>query len=242
LKNLRIDVFSIFPTLIEDFSNESILGRARERGLLELACHDLRSGTSDNYQSVDDSPFGGGAGMVLQPEPIFKVVEQAKPPRPLFLLSPTGQVFDQAKADELSKLDGFSLLCARYEGIDQRVKDHLIDDEISIGNFVLAGGEIAALVVIESVIRLIPGVMGNSESSSEESFSNGLLEYPHYTRPWDFRGFTPPEILRSGDHGKIREWRRAMSLKLTKEKRPDLIEARGGLTEEEKKLIKENLE
>jgi len=234
---MRIDVFSIFPKLIETFAGESILGRTRDRGLLDLNCHDIRLGASDSHQSVDDSPFGGGAGMVLKPEPIFEIVEQVKPKRPLFLLSPTGPVFNQMKAIELSELEGFSLLCGRYEGIDQRVKDHLIDEEISVGNFVLSGGEIAALLVIESVTRLLPGAMGNSESSEEESFLNGLLEYPHYTRPWNFREITPPEILRSGDHAQIRQWRKAMSLKLTLEKRPDLITARGGLTEEEKKLI-----
>ncbi len=234
---MRIDVFSIFPNLIETFAGESILGRTIDRGLLELNCHDIRLGAKDSHQSVDDSPFGGGAGMVLKPEPIFETVEQVKPQRPLFLLSPTGPVFDQAKAIELSELGGFSLLCGRYEGVDQRVKDHLIDEELSVGNFVLSGGEIAALLVIESVTRLLPGAMGNSESSEEESFSNGLLEYPHYTRPWNFRKYTPPEILRSGDHEQIRQWRKAMSLKATLEKRPDLITARGGLTEEEKNLI-----
>ena len=234
---MRIDVFSIFPNLIETFAGESILGRTIDRGLLELNCHDIRLGAKDSHQSVDDSPFGGGAGMVLKPEPIFETVEQVKPQRPIFLLSPTGPVFDQAKAIELSELGGFSLLCGRYEGVDQRVKDHLIDEELSVGNFVLSGGEIAALLVIESVTRLLPGAMGNSESSEEESFSNGLLEYPHYTRPWNFRKYTPPEILRSGDHEQIRQWRKAMSLKATLEKRPDLITARGGLTEEEKNLI-----
>ena len=234
---MRIDVLSIFPKLIEAFAGESILGRTIDRGLLELNCHDIRLGAKDSHQSVDDSPFGGGAGMVLKPEPIFETVEQVKPQRPIFLLSPTGPVFDQAKAIELSELGGFSLLCGRYEGVDQRVKDHLIDEELSVGNFVLSGGEIAALLVIESVTRLLPGVMGNSESSEEESFSNGLLEYPHYTRPWNFREYTPPEILRSGDHEQIRQWRQAMSLKATLEKRPDLITARGGLTEEEKNLI-----
>ncbi|HJM99353.1 MAG TPA: tRNA (guanosine(37)-N1)-methyltransferase TrmD [Acidimicrobiales bacterium] len=234
---MRIDVFSIFPKLIEAFAGESILGRTIDKGLLELNCHDIRVGANDNHQSVDDSPFGGGAGMVLKPEPIFETVEQVKPQRPIFLLSPTGSVFDQAKAIELSELGGFSLLCGRYEGVDQRVKDHLIDEELSVGNFILSGGEIAALLVIESVTRLLPGAMGNSESSKEESFSNGLLEYPHYTRPWNFQGYTPPEILRSGDHEQIRQWRKAMSLKVTLEKRPDLIAARGGLTEEEKNLI-----
>ena len=234
---MRIDVFSIFPKLIEAFAGESILGRTIDKGLLELNCHDIRVGANDNHQSVDDSPFGGGAGMVLKPEPIFEIVEQVKPQRPIFLLSPTGSVFDQAKAIELSELGGFSLLCGRYEGVDQRVKDHLIDEELSVGNFILSGGEIAALLVIESVTRLLPGAMGNSESSKEESFSNGLLEYPHYTRPWNFQGYTPPEILRSGDHEQIRQWRKAMSLKVTLEKRPDLIAARGGLTEEEKNLI-----
>ena len=234
---MQIDVFTIFPALIENFAKESVLGRAEKRGLLHINCHDLRDGASGNHLSVDDSPFGGGAGMVLKPEPIFKVVERVNPSRPLFLLSPTGSVFNQAKAVEFSKLKGFSLICGRYEGVDQRVKDHLIDGEISVGDFILSGGEVAALLIIESVTRLIPGVMGNNESSEEESFSDGLLEYPQYTRPWDFRELTPPDILRSGDHEKIKQWRKAMSLKLTTEKRPDLIEARGGLTAEEKKLV-----
>ncbi len=205
--------------------------------MLNLNCHDIRSETTDSYQTVDDAPFGGGAGMVLKPEPIFGIVEKIEPPRPLLLLSPTGPVFTQSKAIELSKIDGFSLLCGRYEGIDQRVRDHLVDEEISVGDFILSGGEIAALVIIESVTRLLPGVMGNDESSEEESFTDGLLEYPQYTRPWDFRGIKPPEILRTGDHEKIREWRRAMALRLTIENRPDLVEARGGLTDDEKKLL-----
>ncbi len=234
---MRIDVFSIFPALVQNFAEESILGRAKEQGMLNLNCHDIRSETTDSYQTVDDAPFGGGAGMVLKPEPIFGIVEKIEPPRPLLLLSPTGPVFTQSKAIELSKIDGFSLLCGRYEGIDQRVRDHLVDEEISVGDFILSGGEIAALVIIESVTRLLPGVMGNDESSEEESFTDGLLEYPQYTRPWDFRGIKPPEILRTGDHEKIREWRRAMALRLTIENRPDLVEARGGLTDDEKKLL-----
>ena len=175
--------------------------------------------------------------MVLKPDPIFNVVENKNPPRPLYLLSPAGEPFSHSKAKELSKLDGFSLLCGRYEGVDQRVRDHLIDGEISLGDFVLAGGEIAALAVVETVTRLIPGVMGNIESAASESFTQGLLEYPQYTRPWDFEGLTPPDILRSGNHEEIELWRKAKALEITLSNRPDLIEKRGGLTDQEQSLL-----
>jgi len=234
---MRVDVFTIFPTLVDTYSSVSLLGKARESNLLDLRCHDIREGATGRHRSVDDSPFGGGAGMVLKPEPIFKVVESAEPPRPLILMSPSGKRFDQVDANALAELDGFSLLCGRYEGIDQRVIDHLVDREISIGDFVISGGEIAALVVIEAVIRLVPGVMGNEESSVNESFSDGLLEYPHYTRPREFQGHVVPEELVSGDHGSIARWRKAKSLRMTIKNRPDLIAHRGGLSEEEQKLL-----
>ncbi|MBT95178.1 MAG: tRNA (guanosine(37)-N1)-methyltransferase TrmD [Acidimicrobiaceae bacterium] len=234
---MRIDIFTIFPTLIDDFVNKSLIGKAQAKGVLTIHAHDLRDGASGTHKAVDDAPFGGGPGMVLKPEPIFDVVEKKNPPRPLFLLGPAGETFTQSKAKELSQLDGFSLLCGRYEGVDQRVRDHLIDGEISIGDFVLAGGEVAALALIETVTRLVPGVMGNEQSADSESFSEWLLEYPHYTRPWDFRGLTPPEMLRNGNHEEIAQWRRAKALEMTLKHRPDLIEKRGGLTTEEKKLL-----
>jgi tRNA (guanine37-N1)-methyltransferase len=234
---MRIDVFTIFPDLVEGFAGASLLGKARGRGLLDVRVHDLRSEATDPHRSVDDAPFGGGAGMVLMPEPIFGAVEQVEPPRPLLLLGPGGRRFDQAWARELAGLEGFSLLCGRYEGVDDRVRQHLVDGELSIGDYVLAGGEVAAMVVLEAVGRLLPGVMGNVASADEESFSEGLLEYPQYTRPADFRGWEVPEVLRSGDHGRVARWRRAMALARTIEQRPDLVAARGGLTEEEVALL-----
>lgn len=236
---MRIDVFSIFPDLVEDFAGQALLGKARERGVLDVRVHDLRSETTDVHRTVDDSPFGGGAGMVLMAEPLFAAVEKVQPPRPLFLLGPGGPTLDQAMAGELAAGDGFSLLCGRYEGVDARVADELCDGELSIGDYVLSGGEAAAMVVLEAVGRLVPGVMGNAASAEDESFSHGLLEYPHYTRPADFRQWMVPEVLRSGDHGRIARWRRAQALARTIERRPDLIEARGGLTAEERALVAE---
>jgi tRNA (guanine37-N1)-methyltransferase len=240
---VRIDVFTLFPEVIEHYADASILGRARTRGHLDLRSHDVRDATDDPHRSVDDAPFGGGAGMVLGPEPVFGAVDQVASgsdglPRPLLLLAPSGRRFDQQLAQQLADLPGgFSLLCGRYEGIDQRVADHLADQEVSIGDYVLAGGELAALVVIESVVRLLPGVLGNDESTGDESFSAGLLEYPQYTRPAEFRGWEVPEVLRSGDHGRVERWRRTQALVRTLNRRPDLIEARGGLSEEEVRLL-----
>lgn len=236
---MRIDVFTIFPELVEHFVSGALLGKARDRGLLDLRAHDLRSETTDRHRTIDDSPFGGGAGMVLMPEPVFAAVEAVDPPRPLLLLGAGGRRFDQGMARELAASGGFSLLCGRYEGVDQRISDHLVDDEISIGDYVLAGGEVAALVVIEAVGRLVPEVMGNESSAADESFSTGLLEYPHYTRPADFRDWAVPEVLRSGDHDRVARWRRAQAVARTKDRRPDLIEARGGLTAEEADLLDE---
>lgn len=237
---MRIDVFSIFPGLVDGFCSESLLGRARESGLVDLRCHDLREHTTDVHRTVDDAPFGGGAGMVIRPEPVFASVEAADPPRPLYLLGPAGRRFDQAVAHELAQRDGFSLLCGRYEGIDHRVREHLVDGELSVGDVVLAGGEVAACLVIEAVTRLVPGVMGNAASPVTESFgASGLLEEPHYTRPAEFRGWAVPEVLRSGDHGRIERWRRAQALHRTLRYRPDLIEARGGLRDDERRLLEE---
>ncbi len=238
---MRVDLFTIFPGMVEGYLTASLIGRARRSGLVEIRVHDLRSAATDPHRSVDDAPFGGGPGMVLMPEPIFAAVEAAAPPRPLFLLSPGGRRFDQAVAGELaaSATGGFSLLCGRYEGVDQRVVDHLVDDELSVGDFVLAGGEVAALVVIEAVGRLVPGVMGNEASSGEESFGAGLLEHPHYTRPAEFRGWPVPEVLRSGDHGRVARWRLAAALDRTGRRRPDLIDRRGGLTDEEVRVLRE---
>ncbi|MGI8663885.1 MAG: tRNA (guanosine(37)-N1)-methyltransferase TrmD [Acidimicrobiales bacterium] len=236
---LRVDVFTIFPEMIEQFAAHSLLGKAGERGLLEIRAHDLRAEAPDPHRSVDDAPFGGGAGMVLRPEPIFAAVERVEPPRPLYLLGPGGRRLDQRLARELADGPGFSLLCGRYEGVDARVRDHLVDDELSIGDYVLAGGEVASMVVLEAVGRLVPGVMGNETSAEDESFSDGLLEHPHYTRPAELRGWTVPDVLRSGDHARVARWRRVQALARTLEHRPDLIEARGGLTDEEVAMLEE---
>ncbi len=235
--DVRVDVFTIFPDLVDGFAGASLLGRARRRGLLDVRVHDLRTGAGDAHHSVDDAPFGGGPGMVLMPGPLFTVVEAVEPPRPLYLLGPGGRRFDQAMARDLAAGDGFSLLCGRYEGVDQRVRDHLVDGELSVGDYVLAGGEVAAMVVLEAVGRLVPGVMGNGASAGEESFADGLLEYPQYTRPARFRDWEVPEVLRSGDHGLVARWRRAAALARTRRERPDLIEARGGLSAEEEAIL-----
>jgi tRNA (guanine37-N1)-methyltransferase len=236
---LRIDVFSIFPDLILPWTNTSLIGRAARADILDIRVHDLRAWTDDPHRSVDDSPFGGGPGMVMAPEPLFAAIEAVDPARPLLLLGPGGDRLDQATARTLARSPGFSLLCGRYEGVDQRVADHLVDGELSIGDYVLSGGEAAALVVVEAVARLVPGVMGNQGSADDESFSEGLLEYPQYTRPASFRGWEVPDILRSGDHGLVERWRRAQSLHRTASRRPDLIEARGGLSGEERALLAE---
>ena len=235
---MRVDVFTIFSEYLEGPLRASLLGRARERGLVDVRIHDPRAHTTDPHRSVDDTPFGGGAGMVLMPEPLFAAVEAAQPPRPLLLLSAAGARFDQRMAARLAARDGFSLVCGRYEGVDQRVADHLCDDEISVGDYVLAGGEAAALVVIEAVARLVPGVMGNTESVDDESFGDGLLEHPQYTRPADFRGWLVPEALRSGDHARIARWRKAQALRRTLDRRPDLLGPRA-LTEDERRLLDE---
>jgi tRNA (guanine37-N1)-methyltransferase len=235
---MRIDIFTIFPEYLEAPLRSSLLGRARERGLVDVRVHDPRDQTTDAHHSVDGTPFGGGAGMVMSPEPLFAAVEAAHPPRPLLLLSATGRRFDQRTARQLAEGDGFSLLCGRYEGVDQRVADRLCDEEISVGDYVLAGGEPAALVVVEAVARLVPGVMGNEESGGDESFADGLLEYPQYTRPADFRGWVVPEVLRSGDHARIARWRKAQALRRTIDRRPDLLGPRA-LTEAERRLLDE---
>ncbi|WP_419929228.1 tRNA (guanosine(37)-N1)-methyltransferase TrmD [Candidatus Poriferisocius sp.] len=236
---MRVDVFTIFPTMFREFLDFGVISRGVEQGRLVVRVHDLRAGAGDPHRSVDDAPFGGGAGMVMMPEPLFNAVELANPPRPLFLLGPAGRRFDQSMARELASGEGFSLLCGRYEGVDQRVRDHLVDEELSLGDFVLAGGEVGAMAVIEAVGRLVPGVLGNVLSAAEDSFSHGLLEYPHYTRPAEFRGWPVPDVLLSGDHGRVERWRKAQALARTVALRPDLVDARGGLSDEERSLLDE---
>jgi tRNA (guanine37-N1)-methyltransferase len=234
---LSVDVLTIFPGVIEGYLDASLIGKARSDGLIAVRAHDLRIGASDTHRSVDDAPYGGGAGMVLTFDAASRAVEATRPQRPLYLLSPAGRVFDHDFAAELAGRGAFSLLCARYEGADQRIADHLVDGEISIGDFVLAGGELAALCVIEATARLVPGVVGNPSSPGEESFASGLLEYPQYTRPAEFGGFAVPELLRGGDHAAVARWRRAAALARTIACRPDLIARRGGLSPEEEQLL-----
>ena len=236
---MRIDVISIFGEAVEEFCAHALLGKAQQSGLVTLNTWDPRDDTSDVHRSVDDAPFGGGAGMVMRPEPLAATVDRVDPPRPILVLSASGRRFDQSYAAELSGLEGFTLVCGRYEGIDQRFIDQCCDGELSLGDFVLNGGEAAAVCVIESVVRLLPGMMGNSDSAVEESYTSGLLEYPQYTRPAEFRGEVVPEVLRSGDHARVERWRRAMALQRTIERRPDLVEARGGLSEGDRQVLQE---
>lgn len=237
--SLRVDVVTLFPEALTGYAHTSVLGRARERGVWDLVVHDVRDGASGVHRSVDDTPYGGGAGMVLSPEPLARTLETPGLARPVIALTPSGAPFSQAVAQRLAALEGFTLVCGRYEGFDQRILDSLVDEEISLGDFVLAGGELAALCIIEAVVRLLPGALGNDESSLEESFGEGLLEYPHYTKPALWRGLEVPEVLLSGNHGAIARWRRAQALVRTLIRRPDLIERRGGLSPEEQALVEE---
>jgi tRNA (guanine37-N1)-methyltransferase len=236
---MRIDVITIFPHLIETAASTGVIGRARTSGLLDVRVHDPRDATADVHRTIDDAPFGGGAGMVMLPEPLFATVERVDPPRPVLLLDPAGDRFDQTMARRLAATDGFTLLCGRYEGVDERVRRHLCDGAVSVGDYVLAGGEVAALVVVEAVGRLVPGVLGNADSAADESFADGLLEYPQYTRPAEFRGMAVPEVLRSGDHARIDRWRRAQALRRTQEVRPDLLAAAGRPDADDLRLLEE---
>jgi tRNA (guanine37-N1)-methyltransferase len=236
-------VLTIFPEMFPGPLGLSLAGKALERGLWRLDPVGLRRFTSDRHQTVDDTPFGGGAGMVMRPDIVAQavdhVVEQGAP-GPLVYLSPRGVPLRQALVKELAGGPGVVLLCGRYEGVDHRVREHLVDGELSVGDVVLNGGEVAACLVIEAVVRLLPGAMGNAESPLTESFGQtGLLEEPHYTRPADFRGWTVPDVLRSGDHARVARWRHAQALHRTIAARPDLIEARGGLTDHERALLEE---
>jgi tRNA (guanine37-N1)-methyltransferase len=227
---LRIDVITIFPRLIEEALAHGIVARAIETRLVEVKAHDLRAFTNDRHRRVDDAPFGGGPGMVMQAEPFFKAVEAVMPEgpaasRPVVLLSPRGEKFTHLKARAYSKLERLVLLCGRYEGIDERVRTDLATEELSLGDFVLMGGEVPALAVIEASARLIPGALGDAESSARDSFENGLLDHPHYTRPADFRGLKVPEILLSGDHAAIAKWRLEEAARATRTRRPDLAPA-----------------
>jgi tRNA (guanine37-N1)-methyltransferase len=222
------DVITIFPEVINAYCAESILKRAIERGLVDIKVHNLRDFTTDKHKTVDDYPYGGGSGMVFKIEPVYYALERLKTDgqqRYTVLLSPQGETYTQSLAGEFSREQRrVVLICGRYEGIDERVRENLIDREVSIGDYVLTGGELAALVIIDSAVRLIPGVLGASESAQEDSFARGILDYPHYTRPPDFRGMKVPELLLSGNHGEISRWRRKEAIRKTLLKRPDLLE------------------
>ena len=234
---MRFDIFTLFPEMFRGPLDESILARARERGLLEIALHNPRDVTTDRHHIVDDYPYGGGAGMVMKPGPLFTAVEQAEVTGPIILLSPQGRGFSQQIARELATEPRITLICGHYEGVDERVREHLVTDEISLGDFVLTGGELAAMVLVDAVARLLPGVLA-AGSTEEESHTAGLLEYPHYTRPPEFRGWSVPEVLLSGNHAAIARWRRKESLRRTRARRPDLF-ARLEPTPLDRKLLAE---
>lgn len=233
---MRIDVISIFPEMFSSVMSASILGAARDKGILDLAVHDLRDWTHDRHRSTDDEPYGGGPGMVMKPEPLFEAIEAVQGVHPAapttVFLTPAGRALDQQCVRELAAHERLVLVCGRYEGFDERALG-LADMRISVGDYVLTGGELPAMVLIDAVTRLLPGALGDDESSVEESFSEGLLEYPQYTRPASFRGLDVPEVLRSGDHGAIARWRRARAIEMTALLRPDLL-AHADLTTEER--------
>jgi tRNA (guanine37-N1)-methyltransferase len=223
---MRFDVFSLLPQVIQPYLEASILQRAIQNGLLKVHLHDIRAWTTDKHHVTDDAPFGGGGGMVMKPEPIFAAVEEIlgiPPACPLILLTPQGRTYTQQVAQELSVHPRLALLCGRYEGVDERVREHLVTDQISIGDYVVTGGEIPALLLIDSLTRLIPGALGDPDGAQDDSFASGLLEYPHYTRPAEFRGWRVPDVLLSGNHAQINRWRRDQSLLRTRRLRPDLL-------------------
>lgn len=232
---MRIDVLTLFPEICDNFLSESIIGIARQENKVELNFINIRDFSKDKHKKVDDTPYGGGMGMVMSPDPIYdaylSTIKDNKKPHTVYL-SPKGKTFNQQKAVELSKLEHVVLLCGHYEGVDQRVIDKIIDEEISLGDFVLTGGEIAAVAVADSIIRLLPGVLTNEECFTEESHFNGLLEYPHYTRPYIWQNEKVPDILLSGHHKKINDWRREQSLLITRKRRPDMLE-KANLTKED---------
>lgn len=224
---MRIDVFTLLPEVMQAYLDASILGRAQASGQIRVALHNIRDFTSDRHRTTDAEPYGGGGGMVMKPEPIFSAVEtvlgEALPETPVILLTPQGEVLDQARASRLAQASRLALICGRYEGVDERVRRHLATQEISIGDYVLTGGELPALVLIDVVARLRPGVLGDEQAAEKDSHADGLLEHPHYTRPADYRGWRVPQVLLSGDHARIAAWRREQALLRTLHRRPDLL-------------------
>ncbi|NBI29564.1 tRNA (guanosine(37)-N1)-methyltransferase TrmD [Chengkuizengella marina] len=239
---MKIDVLTLFPNMFSGVFNESILGKANDKGIVNLNTINFRDFANNKHNTVDDYPYGGGAGMVLKPEPIFSAVEnlitEGETNTKIVLMCPQGKKFDQKKAEELSKAQHLIFICGHYEGYDERIREHLVTDEISIGDYILTGGEIPAMVVIDSVVRLLPGVLGNETSVVSDSFSSGLLEYPQYTRPASFRGLDVPDVLLSGHHKNIDEWRLKESIRRTLERRPELFE-KMKLSKEQLKYINE---
>jgi tRNA (guanine37-N1)-methyltransferase len=235
---MRFDIITIFPEIFSGVFDFGIVRRAVEAGLIEIHLHDLRDYAPDRHRQVDDRPFGGGAGMVMKPEPLFRAVEAVtnRESAPVVLLSPQGRLFSQAVAEEYSQASRLVLVCGRYEGVDERVVEHLISDELSVGDYVLSGGEIPAMVVVDAVTRLIPGALGCAQSAERESFSDGLLDHPQYTRPADYRGLKPPEVLLSGNHAEIECWRRRKSIEKTLRSRPDLINNRPHSEDERREI------
>ena len=251
---MQFEVFTLLPEVFPSYLETSILKRARDRGLINVRVHNIRDYTHDKHHMTDDTPYGGGGGMVMKPEPVFEAIESVlgrldyaqdaspqTPPAsvsniPIILLTPQGRVFNQTIAKELSAHPHIALLCGRYEGIDERIREHLVTDEISIGDYVLTGGEIPALILIDAISRLLPNVLGDPTGAEDDSHAMGLLEYPHYTRPPEFRGWQAPEVLLSGDHAKIDKWRRQQALERTFKKRPDMLE-KAELTKEDLKFI-----
>jgi tRNA (guanine37-N1)-methyltransferase len=244
---MRFDVFTLFPEVFEPYLQVSILQRARQRGLVEVHLHNIRDWTVDRHHITDDEPYGGGGGMVMKPEPLFAAVEGvlgSPPICPVILLTPQGRLFTQSVAQQLASGElgphsggpRLALLCGRYEGVDERVRQHLVTDEISIGDYVLTGGEVPAMVLIDAVTRLLPGALGDPSGAWQDSHAYGLLEHPHYTRPPEFRGWGVPEVLRSGDHARITQWRREQALRRTWQRRPDLL-AKASLTEEDRRFL-----
>jgi len=235
---MKIHILTLFPDMFAGPFADSIIGRAVDQGLVEIDIYNIRDYTRDKHHVVDDSPYGGGPGMVLKPEPMFEAVEAVKGDGevPVILLTPQGRLFNQTVAAELAGREEMVLVCGHYEGVDERVRQHLVTDEISIGDYVLSGGEFAAMVVVDAVVRQLPGALGSEESVGDDSHSNGLLEYPQYTRPQSFRGWEVPQILLSGNHAEVERWRRGQSLKRTAERRPDLME-RVALSDEDKELM-----
>ena len=232
---MRIDVVTTFPRMFDGPFGESIIRRARDAGIVDVRVHDLREWTADRHRTTDDAPYGGGAGMVMRPEPLFAAAE-ALGANEVVMLTPQGSLFTQAVAVELSQVPHLLLLCGHYEGFDERVREHLATRELSIGDYVLTGGELPAMVVVDAVVRLLPGVLGSRESLDEESHSSGLLEYPHYTRPPEFRGWSVPPVLLSGNHAAIARWRREQSLLRTLSRRPDLL-AKADLTTADRRFL-----